>query len=522
MCDFIHQLLSIQIQVIARKKSSPLIDFLYGNGKLLHKKYENPESEFLDDKLIYDIFQKAFTKMLQKFESIDKWINNVDLLNLGMDYGLTVGFNYWLRSCQHINGLELVKLLLKAKANVNYSDKPGGLTPLFCAVDNNQQGPSRKKEMIEELLESKADVNYIDEKNSTALLKEVQNYRNIGVIKTLISFGADVTQPLYWAQENQCPQEVIDALTPSKANIEILSQRAVHDARLEKLKKTEERFIKALKKFQELKDEYSTIQYQEDENYIYKYLSSLKIYSNKMDILAKKANDFLETVKNSPDKSVIVSFNYLKALIDQYKKEYKTHLDVLIKGVYDYLFQQQLEKYTKAGREKFKKVLGYVESEIKRITDTFNEDSGGNIDILQIKKEILLQISEHWKRKLVYVKQVTGYEWVEFDEKKSNLYRVKETWSATNIMQLIGIQNRLKELVQKELQNTAQVFISPINNNFTLAISIDLNQIILPQQHPLPLPNQSNNSQTWFSSAPSSSSSSTSSSTEPKTYFITK
>ena len=48
--------------------------------------HENPESEFLDDKLIYDIFQKAFTKMLQKFESIDKWINNVDLLNLG--YGL--------------------------------------------------------------------------------------------------------------------------------------------------------------------------------------------------------------------------------------------------------------------------------------------------------------------------------------------------------------------------------------------------------------------------------------------------
>ena len=84
---------------------------------------------------------------------------------------------------------------------------------------------------------------------------------------------------------------------------------------------------------------------------------------------------------------------------------------------YDYLFQQQLEKYTKAGREKFKKVLGYVESEIKRITDTFNKDSGGNIDMLQIKKEILLQISEHWKRKLVYVKQVTGYEWVEFDEK---------------------------------------------------------------------------------------------------------
>ena len=87
-------------------------------------------------------------------------------------------------------------------------------------------------------------------------------------------------------------------MTPSKANLEILlSQRAVHDARLEKLKKTEERFIKALKKFQELKDEYSTIQYQEDENFIYKYLSSLKIYSNKMDILAKKANDFLQLGK---------------------------------------------------------------------------------------------------------------------------------------------------------------------------------------------------------------------------------
>ncbi len=406
-------------------------------------------------------------------------------------------------SCQHKNGLELVKFLLKAKANVNDSTMPSGVTPLICAVDNNQQGPSDKKELIKELLEHKADVNYTDEKKSSALLIEVQKYRNVEVIKTLVSYGADVIDSFSWASNNKCSQTVIDALTLSKADMEIFSQRKVHDARLEELKKTEESFINSLNKFQELQDEFSLIQYQEDENFIYKYLSSLKIYSNKMDILYKKANDILETVKNNPDESIINGFNYLKVQVDRYKNENKAHIDSLIKYVNGSLFQQQLEKYTKAGREKFKKSLGYVESEIKRINESFNEDRVGDMDILLTRKEILLQINENWRRKLELLKQETRYEWVEFDE-KPNLYRIKEIYSAANIMQLFEIQKSLNELVQKKLVETAQVFVAPINNNFTIGISIDLNQIILQREHTLPLPNQSNNSQTLLSGSSSS------------------
>lgn len=106
---------------------------------------------------------------------------------------------------------------------------------------------------------------------------------------------------------------------------------------------------------------------------------------------------------------------------------------------------------------------------------------------LEKKKESTV-VSELWKRKLEHVNQVTQYEWVKFDEKRPNLYRVEKTYSVDKIMELIKIQTSLNGLVKKELHETAEVFISPIGNNFTLTISIDLNQIILPQKNLLPLP----------------------------------
>ncbi len=85
---FVHQLLSKQIKCKVRKKSPSLIDALYGNGKLLRKNYENPDPKHLDDKSINPIFNAAFTNVLQMLKSIDGWVDNVDLLNLGMDYGV--------------------------------------------------------------------------------------------------------------------------------------------------------------------------------------------------------------------------------------------------------------------------------------------------------------------------------------------------------------------------------------------------------------------------------------------------
>src|SRR5205814_7283 len=79
--------------------------------------------------------------------------------------------------------LAVVKLLLKAKADVNVKDKHGE-TALYRAAKNGHEA------VVKLLLEAKADVNVRDESGRTALYMATENGHE-GVVKLLLEAKAD-------------------------------------------------------------------------------------------------------------------------------------------------------------------------------------------------------------------------------------------------------------------------------------------------------------------------------------------
>ncbi|MCT7546124.1 ankyrin repeat domain-containing protein [Aliarcobacter cryaerophilus] len=134
-----------------------------------------------------------------------------------------------LHWASHYNHIELVKVLIKAKANLNekatyYDDEEGfsGFTPLYDSIFKNNW------EIAKLLIEAGADVNIkreTDLKYTPLLLISAITEPSIDIFNMLIKAGADINAkdkkswtPLHWASGNN-HIELVKVLIKAKANL---------------------------------------------------------------------------------------------------------------------------------------------------------------------------------------------------------------------------------------------------------------------------------------------------------------
>ena len=115
------------------------------------------------------------------------------LIKKGSNVNALIPSNGWTAlHCAIFNGLDVVKKLLSAGANVNARDNDG-MTPLMLACQSSQKRVSLST--INLLLESGADINAVDEAGWDALFwtcNETKDNANIEVIPLLLKAGAQI------------------------------------------------------------------------------------------------------------------------------------------------------------------------------------------------------------------------------------------------------------------------------------------------------------------------------------------